>query len=49
MDELRHLQVAVLSIAKDIDNVCRDNGIKYYLGGGGTMEAFRVSPHKSTR
>lgn len=41
MDELRHLQMVVLSIAKDIDNLCRDNNIKYYLGGGGAIGAVR--------
>lgn len=41
MDNLRHLQMVVLSIAKDIDRLCRENGIEYYLGGGGAIGAIR--------
>ena len=41
MNELRHLQLVVLNIAKDIDRLCRENGIQYYLGGGGAIGAAR--------
>lgn len=41
MEELRHLQLVVLGIAKDIDKLCRENGINYYLGGGGAIGAVR--------
>ena len=41
MEDLRHLQMVVLSIAKDIDKLCRENGIHYYLGGGGAIGAVR--------
>lgn len=41
MDHLRKLQLVVLSIAKDIDRLCRENGIEYYLGGGGAIGAIR--------
>lgn len=41
MEELRHLQLVVLEIAKDIDKLCRENGIKYYLGGGGAIGTVR--------
>ncbi len=41
MDELRHLQLVVLNIAKDVDKLCRENGIRYYLGGGGAIGAVR--------
>lgn len=41
MDELRHLQMVVLGIAKDIDKLCIENNIRYYLGGGGAIGAVR--------
>lgn len=41
MKYLRHLQIVVLNIAKDIDKLCRENGIEYYLGGGGAIGAIR--------
>ena len=41
MDELRHLQLVVLSIAKDIDTLCREYNIHYFLGGGGAIGAVR--------
>ena len=34
MTELRHLQLVILDIIKDIDIVCKNNGIEYYLLGG---------------
>ena len=37
----RHLQLVILSIAKDIDFLCRENGIKYYLIGGSAIGAIR--------
>ena len=33
MTELRHLQLVILDIIKDIDIVCKNNGIEYYLLG----------------
>ena len=39
--QLRHLQRVILSIAKDIDELCRQNGIKYYLVGGSAIGAVR--------
>ena len=41
MDKIRHLQLVVLSIAHDIDKLCRENNIEYYLGGGGAIGAIR--------
>lgn len=41
MNQLEHLQKVVLSIAKDLDKLCRENGIEYYLGGGGAIGAIR--------
>lgn len=41
MDDLRHLQLVVLSIAKDVDKLCRENCIHYYLGGGGAIGTVR--------
>ena len=37
----RHLQLVILSIAKDIDKLCRENDIKYYLVGGSAIGAIR--------
>ena len=37
----RHLQQVILSIAKDIDKLCRENDIKYYLIGGSAIGAIR--------
>ena len=39
--KLRHLQLVILSIAKDIDELCRRNNIKYYLVGGSAIGAIR--------
>lgn len=41
MNQTQHLQSVILSIAKDIDKMCRDNGIKYYLFGGTALGAKR--------
>lgn len=37
----RHLQLVILSIAKDIDALCRENNIQYYLIGGSAIGAIR--------
>lgn len=41
MTEIRHLQLVILSIIKDIDNLCREHGIQYYLLGGSCIGAIR--------
>lgn len=41
MTELQHLQKVILSIAKDIDILCRKNNIEYYLLGGSCIGAIR--------
>lgn len=41
MTELRHLQKVILSIAKDIDQLCQKNGIDYYLIAGSCIGAIR--------
>ena len=41
MTELEHLQSVILSIAKDIDSICRKNSIEYYLLGGSCIGAIR--------
>ena len=41
MTELRHLQLVILDIIKDIDTVCKNNGIEYYLLGGSAIGAIR--------
>lgn len=41
MTELEHLQQVILSIAKDIDKLCRANNIQYYLLGGSAIGAIR--------
>ena len=41
MTELRHLQLVILQIAKDLDTLCRNNGIQYYLLGGSAIGAIR--------
>lgn len=41
MTELEHLQRVILSITKDIDTLCRNNGIEYYLLGGSAIGAIR--------
>ncbi len=40
-EELLHLQKVILSIAKDIDLLCRKNNIQYYLLGGSAIGAIR--------
>lgn len=41
MTELRHLQLVILDIIKDIDVLCKKNGIEYYLLGGSAIGAIR--------
>lgn len=41
MDVLRKLQSVVLMIIKDIDKLCEDNGIVYYLAYGSALGAIR--------
>lgn len=41
MTELRHLQLVILEIAKELDKLCRDNGIKYFILGGSAIGAIR--------
>lgn len=41
MTQLEHLQKVILLIAKDIDQLCKKNGIEYYLLGGSAIGAIR--------
>ena len=41
MTELRHLQLVIMQIMKDIDDICRRNNIDYYLNGGSAIGAIR--------
>lgn len=41
MEKLKHLQMVILSIMKDIDNMCKENNIEYYLIGGSAIGAIR--------
>ena len=41
MNDLRHLQLVILSIAKDIDAFCTANNIQYSLNGGSAIGAIR--------
>jgi lipopolysaccharide cholinephosphotransferase len=41
MTELEHLQAVLLGMAKDIDELCRRNGIEYHLNGGTAIGAIR--------
>ncbi len=41
MTELRHLQLVILEIAKDIDKLCHDNNINYFILGGSAIGAIR--------
>jgi len=41
MTDLQHLQKVILGIAKDVDELCRENGIEYYLFGGSAIGAIR--------
>ncbi len=43
MEKLRHLQLVILEITKDIDELCRRNNIEYFLNGGSTIGAIRHS------
>lgn len=41
MTDLQHLQKVILEITKDIDKLCRDNDIEYFLLGGSAIGAIR--------
>lgn len=41
MTKLEHLQKVILSIVKYIDDLCKKNGIDYYLLGGSAIGAIR--------
>lgn len=41
MTDLRHLQLVILDIIKDIDQICKKHGIEYYLLGGSALGAIR--------
>lgn len=41
MTQSEHLQSVILMIMKDIDKLCRENGIEYYLFGGSALGAKR--------
>lgn len=41
ISELRHLQMVILGIMKDVDELCKKNGIEYYLLGGSAIGAVR--------
>lgn len=38
---LEKLHEVLLSIIKDIDDLCKENGVKYYLAGGSALGAIR--------
>lgn len=41
MTELRHLQMTILIIMRDVDELCKKNNISYYLLGGSAIGAIR--------
>jgi len=41
LEEVRRLQLIELDILKEVDRVCRENGIRYYLGEGTLLGAIR--------
>lgn len=41
MTEIRHLQMVILGIMRDIDEVCQKHDIDYYLLGGSALGAIR--------
>ncbi|MBE6220872.1 MAG: LicD family protein [Rikenellaceae bacterium] len=41
MTDLKHLQDVILMIAKDMDELCKKNDIKYFLLGGSAIGAIR--------
>ncbi len=41
LEEVRNLQLYELEILKEVDRVCRENDIKYYLGEGTLLGAVR--------
>lgn len=40
-ERLRELQLIELDILKDVDRICKENGITYYLGEGSLLGAIR--------
>lgn len=38
---LKDIQASILSVAKDLDTFCKENGIRYYLMGGSALGAMR--------
>ncbi len=38
---MTHLQEIILSIEKDIDTICKQHNITYYLDGGSALGAIR--------
>lgn len=40
-EQLRRLQLVLAEIAKDIDRICRENGIEYFLDSGSCLGAVR--------
>ena len=41
MTELRHLQLTILNIMRDVDELCKKHNIPYYLIGGSALGAVR--------
>lgn len=41
MNNLRHLQLVILDIMRDVDALCKKNAIEYYLLGGSAIGAIR--------
>lgn len=41
MTQLRHLQLTILEIMRDVDELCKKNHIEYYLLGGSALGAIR--------
>lgn len=41
MTRTEHIQAVILTIIKDIDKLCRENGIQYFLFGGSALGAKR--------
>ena len=41
MTDLQHLQRVILMIAKDVNDLCLRNGIRYFLLGGSAIGAVR--------
>lgn len=41
MTQLRHLQLTILEIMRDVDALCKEHNIEYYLLGGSSIGAIR--------